>query len=484
MLTSEKIFKLQSENPVEKDGVHLIEDLVSYESYLAECRLFHQRQKVDNYVELSKDVKQDLLKKDINIFVKDNPLKVRGYIDSRGIVNQEKLITDLIDSITGYAVLKPALYDSNVDEIQINDYLTLFVVKGGVTEYYTDENGHPCQFSSPEEVETVLNKLIDGGTGEAPVLASGNPLLNAKTHEHHYRVNAIHSSVTTRAKAPYDFAITSFTIRKFKETHLTLDQIIETGTCTPQMGKLIQLLGRADVKLFCVGATASGKTTFLNTICHNIPAGSDTRIILAQNPTEISFFERDEYGRLVRNVLHWEVTPEAPLPSLVSNTLRQTPDIIIIGEMRDGDEFKEAIRASKTGHRVLASMHSEDEKDAIERIGEEINTGSLYEALKRASSCVDVILVMKKFGSGARKLMAIAEIQGVSQDCEVQSSRLFEYRLTGKIIENPRNGMPEPEGYFAQVNPISKKLQEKFFSAGIPLEEIKEFIDFEVQEVA
>src|SRR5690606_2645058 len=153
----------------------------------------------------------------------------------------------------------------------------------------------------------------------------------------------------TQDKPPYNFPITTVVTRKFKETKLEIHDLIKYGACTPKMGRLLMLLGRAELKLFCVGPTGSGKTTLLNIISSTTTM--DKRILLVQHPTKISFHGHDENGRNVRNVVHWEDIPKAPMPKLISQTLRFTPEVVIIGEKREGNEFMQKYRMLNTGHK-------------------------------------------------------------------------------------------------------------------------------------
>lgn len=478
MITTSRIYQLQSDYGVSEQGVHALEEYIPLSEYVAECREYNQRKQNKDYVKMKSSQKNEFLTKNIQQFVNDHPMKVKGYVNEKGMIDTSRLISDLIDHVTGYAILKPALYDPDVDEIQLNDHLSIFVVVKGVEQAYTDEQNRPYQFESPEEVETVINRLIDGGQGNAPQFTDGHPLLNAKTHEHQYRINAVHHTVNARGIAPYDFPVVGFTLRKFKEVKLTIEDVVNAGGCTEQMGRLLMLFGKAEVKLFCVGPTASGKTTLLNSIAFNIP--TNRRIILVQNPTEISFFQRDSFGRMKRNAPHWEVSMKATMSELVSNTLRASPTVIIVGEARDRDEFLEILRVVRTGHRVLGTFHAESAEDALMRIAEETNTGSITEALKRAASAIDIIVTQYKFPDGTRRIQAISEVLGVDEHGNVNINHLFQFEMTGKVEENA-DGTRKVLGEFRQTGYFSQGLIDKFYKAAVSKEEIAEFVKTESQ---
>ena len=66
----------------------------------------------------------------------------------------------------------------------------------------------------------------------------------------------------------------------------------EKPSMTPEMAELLKMLGKANIRLACVGPTSSGKTTLLNAVCWEVDP--ELRLILIQNPTEIMIYDRDE----------------------------------------------------------------------------------------------------------------------------------------------------------------------------------------------
>lgn len=476
MLTIRDVYKLQSEYSV-ADG-SFKEAEISFEDYVTQCRTFITANLPEEYTKAGWDAdkKQQYLTNLVSQFVDIHKVKVKGYVSPEGIIDTELLLQDLIDTVTGVSILKEALEDPEVDEIQINDKNTLFVSRKGVLVPYVDSRGRVMQFFSNEEIHTVLNKLIDDGTGNVPQFTEGMPILNAKTAKHQYRVSAVHYVANTMDKPPNNFPITTAVIRKFKETKLTIDDLIENGAVTPKMGRLLKLFGRAELKLFCVGPTGSGKTTLLNIIANEIPLNK--RILLVQNPTEISFMDRDEYGRNKRNVVHWEVVDSVAMDQLISNTLRFTPEIIIVGEAREKEEFFQIQRAMRTGHIVLGTFHAEDARDGVGRFATELSSlgGTSYmESLKLVADTIDIIISQFRFPDGRRRVMEISEVLGVDEKGDVKINTLFEFQLNGETRTN-EYGLTEVLGEFKQVGTLSQRTVKTFYKAGIDKDTIAEFL--------
>jgi hypothetical protein len=193
----------------------------------------------------------------------------------------------------------------------------------------------------------------------------------------------------------------------------------------------------------------------------------------------------EENGANSRNVLHWEAQdlsveaskdPTTPtMANMIAHTLRNTPDVIIPGEVRTPDEFYQMNRALKTGHRVLTTWHALDGPDAVDRASTELSTigGSPQDHARSLANSFDIIVSQQKLGDGRRKVMRVEELTGRVIDGRAESIVLFEFKLTGDTEKDQDTGkVKEIFGYFQQVNPISEKLVQSFYSVGITKDEL------------
>ena len=204
-----------------------------------------------------------------------------------------------------------------------------------------------------------------------------------------------------------------------------------------------------------------------------------------QELSSVSFFEKDAYGRNTRNVVHWEVVQSADeekntsatMANLISNALRATPEVILIGEAREPEEFEQIQRAMRTGHKTLGTFHAEDAKDAISRFASEISHGNSYfESVRMVADSIDIIISQFKFENGERKIMEISEIMGTDKDGEPIIRTLFKYNFTGRMAKD-ENGRVKVLGEFKQENYMSEKLKNSLYKVGIPYEQIADFCD-------
>ena len=113
------------------------------------------------------------------------------------------------------------------------------------------------------------------------------------------------------------------------------------------------------------GATGSGKTTTLAALVNEINLRDERHIITIEDPIE---YEHQHARSLVEQV---EVGVDAPdFATALRAALRQAPDVIVVGEMRDPETMKVALAAGETGHLVLSSLHTNDVAATVTRIGD------------------------------------------------------------------------------------------------------------------
>lgn len=489
MLTLASVFKAQSKYGMNNKFVG-DSDAVSYEVYLTGCRRMLTDKTPTDFYSWELRRQNDFTDSLIVSYVRNNPRSVNEFVDDKGDLDQDALINRLRIDIVDFGILREALEDDTVQEIQINDCKTIWVVRGGRSELFVDKNGKPYQFVSDAELHATIDRLIYKPKTTTPRMTQENPLINTRTAGKGYRLSGVDSTaITPDSTVGFDFPCTSITIRKYAPSMLTFDDFEKFGSITPEESNLLRMCGRANIRLACVGPTSSGKTTLLNAVCWEVDP--ELRLILIQNPTEIMIYNRStESGANIRNAIHWEAQdlssekasdPSTPtMANLIAHTLRNTPDVIIPGEVRTPDEFFQMNRALKTGHRVLTTWHAIDAADAIDRGSNELATlgGSTIDHARSLANSFDIIVSQIKLGDGSRKVMKIEELTGRLIDGRAETRVLFEFKLTGHTEKDPETGkVLKIFGYFQQVNPISDKLLQSFYAVGITREELEPYIN-------
>ncbi len=113
------------------------------------------------------------------------------------------------------------------------------------------------------------------------------------------------------------------------------------------------------------GPTGSGKTTTLAALVEEINRRDARHIVTIEDPVE---YEHPHRTGLVEQV---EVGVDAPdFPSALRAAMRQAPDVLVVGEMRDPETMRIALAAAETGHLVLSTVHTTDLASTISRIAD------------------------------------------------------------------------------------------------------------------
>ncbi len=111
--------------------------------------------------------------------------------------------------------------------------------------------------------------------------------------------------------------------------------------------------------ILVTGPTGSGKTTTLYSSLRTL-ASPETNIVTVEDPIEMVMEEFNQVG--VQNAI------DVTFSTVLRNILRQDPDIIMIGEIRDKDTAENAVQAALTGHLVLSTLHTNDAPSSITRL--------------------------------------------------------------------------------------------------------------------
>ena len=113
------------------------------------------------------------------------------------------------------------------------------------------------------------------------------------------------------------------------------------------------------------GPTGAGKTTTLAALVEEINRSDARHIVTIEDPIE---YEHQHQGSLIEQV---EIGVDAPdFPTALRAAVRQAPDVIVVGEMRDPETMRIALAAAETGHLVLSTVHTTDAASTVSRIAD------------------------------------------------------------------------------------------------------------------
>ena len=127
--------------------------------------------------------------------------------------------------------------------------------------------------------------------------------------------------------------------------------------------RIDELTRRPNGLLLVTGPTGAGKTTTLNYLVDRINSERRCKIVTIEDPIE--FVHQNKRAIVVQQEVLSDVHS---FNRALVHVLRQDPDVIVVGEMRDYEAISTALTAAETGHLVLATMHSPNAAHALERI--------------------------------------------------------------------------------------------------------------------
>lgn len=393
---------------------------------------------VENLID--KEVPQDKL---LNQFIND---EIDKTIEGYDLTNLERShLYNLIDNeINGYGPLTELLEDKNVTEIMVNSPKEIYIEIDG--QLIKDES---VSFINDEHIIRTIERMI-GPMGRT--IDATNPMVDSRLKDGS-RINAIIPPLSTKGPV--------ITIRKFKRSLTTADDMIRIGSMTPYMATFLEAAVRGKCNIIVCGGTGSGKTTLLNILSGFIP--DNERIISIEDAAELKL-EKEHVISLETRVTNYDNEGEVTIRDLVINALRMRPDRIIVGEVR-GKEAFDMLQAMNTGHEgSLTTLHANSPKDALNRLETMVLMSGLDIPIKAIReyivSAIDLVVNIDRMSDGKRKVTSISELENFEGD-EIKLKEIFAFHQKGLTP----NG--EVDGEYILYNDTIPAVYKKISTKGI-----------------
>jgi len=298
--------------------------------------------------------------------------------------------------IVGFGPLEPVMRDPANEDIHVI----------GPHECHVDHSVYgmletTVDFGTPAEFDNWIRNM---GERMGDPVSDSDPIVDS-TLPDGSRINIIYSD---------DVSIkgSSLTIRQGDDTPLSINQITNWGTLSPELAAYLWLCLENEQTVFVVGETASGKTTTLNAILSYIPR--DSKIYTAEDTAEV-IPPHNTWQQLLTREGGGENSADVDMFDLVAAALRSRPDYIIVGEVR-GAEGRMAFQAAQTGHPVMLTFHASDIVSMIQRFtSDPINVPETF------MDNADVALFQNRVKQGdqvLRRVTSVQEIEGYSKEME------------------------------------------------------------------
>lgn len=368
-------------------------------------------------------------------------IRVRGYEDAK----QNQFIEEMVEEFAGYSVLADAFKDSEVSDIFVIDWKTIFVEKGGGNVRYAKT------FRSPKHFKDTLERFIREANKE--INMGDSKIVDFELYQDR-------GCATSPGVSPRDY---SLTIRKHAEEHITKEQIVNWGVLTEEMSDFLGTLIVGECNIIYAGLTGSGKTTSIRALLDYYVTKANKRMLVCEDTQEL--FPKNEHTLELVSVKSDDDKIAVPLASLIHTALRLKPKYIIVGEVR-GQEAEAAVEGMETGHSTIFTMHGGNPWNIVNRLVTKylMAMPSLgIEVVERIiGSAVDYICIQDNVPGVGRKITSISEINynfGKGR-VEVKTICRYDFRKQGFVWEGK----------------ISEDKVDKMLRRGITLEQLEPWV--------
>ena len=177
--------------------------------------------------------------------------------------------------------------------------------------------------------------------------------------------------------------------------------------------------------ILVTGVTGSGKSSTMAAMIGWINAHKQLHIVTLENPIE--FFHRDQKSSITQRDIG---TDTQSFMAGLRASLRQDPDVLLIGEMRDKEEIDTALKASETGHLVISTVHTKNAVQTLSRliaVFDPVEQEMIRIRLsKQLQAVVSQRLIPTKDGKGRVPACEIMPVTSTMRDCIQDPKRLDE----------------------------------------------------------
>ena len=323
---------------------------------------------------------------------------------------QRELAGELVHDMLGLGPLEPLLDDESITDIMVNGPDRVFVERGGkmvMSGAKFRDTAHVANVC--QRIAAAIGRRVD----------ESSPMVDARLKDGS-RVNIVFMPLAL--DGPY------ISIRKFARRRIDFNKLVEIGSLTRPVARLLEIAGQARLNVVISGGTGSGKTTMMNAMSRLIDHGE--RIVTVEDAAELQL-QQPHVVRLETRPASLEGRGEINQRDLVRNALRMRPDRIIIGEVRGAEAF-DMLQAMNTGHDgSMSTVHANTTRDALTRIENMVQMGNMglpSRAIRnQIVSAVDLMIQVERQRDGTRRVTQVTDVCGLEGEVVVLNDiALFE----------------------------------------------------------
>ncbi len=271
------------------------------------------------------------------------PTEALDEIARRVRAEDPEAAVPIVVRLTNY-VLKQAI-ERRASDIHIEPYETFFRIRYRIDGKLSTELAPPLRLHPPMVSRIKLLSEMDISERRKP--QDGHMSMRVEEEDVQFRVSTL----------PTVFGEKCVIRLMKKEAHLA--DLARLGFSPPQLATINKVIRLSQGLVLVTGPTGSGKTTTLHAAINAIN-DPDINIVTLEDPVESA----------IPGANHVQIQEKAGLtfPTALRSVLRQDPDVVFVGEMRDAEVSSIAMRASLTGHMVLSTLHTNGIVETFNRL--------------------------------------------------------------------------------------------------------------------
>ena len=325
----------------------------------------------------------------------------------------------IVNDIFGLGVLEGYINNPDIQEIWVSGPKKIYIDRLGKRERSS------LKFKNNKVIVSMINKIL------APINRKADestPIVDARLDD---------GSRVAITMPPIALNGPEIVIRKFKKYKFTLDNYIEVGSANRKMADFLANSVRWGANILVVGGTSSGKTTLLNALTNEVPCDvGEEHVITIEDSAELIVYTQFLQSWETKNS-NAEGKGEVDSSSLVKHALRNSPDRIILGEIRDKVAY-DVLQAAITGHKgTMSTIHADNAAKAVDRFCTLAGSAGIItadDARMLFADAFDLIVVLERLknpetGKYCRIITQICHVVGVG--------KVAAEKLKVNLVDNP-----------------------------------------------
>lgn len=379
MLNEEKLSEIKTESDSQKKKGNFQEFISTNEKKLEILEEYKKKRS-----EILKKHADDIESVDLPYITKFDDIFKKLPFKFKRIVQQSEEAKGIFSQLSD---IEHLLKDETVNEINLNQDGRIWISKYGQGKFKTD-----IELSADKAISMM--KMV-ASFNKDPLDKKTNPIIssNLPTGE---RIECLMGDVVMNMPV--------FSIRKRPSRIFTLDEYVQRGQMTQNQKDIILEEMRLGHNILIVGATGTGKTTFCNACLHELK-NSTKRILIIEDTPELICDSEDK--------VMMTTTEYVGFPKLLKSTMRLNGNIVILGEMRDGEAVIILLKIWNMGAQGgLSTIHADNGQKGLRKLEQYAAEVSPASQVGSILDSVHTVVCLQKRPDESNYISQVARLKG------------------------------------------------------------------------